>query len=193
MTQKVQIEGVQYIKASKAEFFALVSAKGTAGAKSTFFYLSREDMIRLVENCPELLNRNQTDTLVWKGSNFIDVRRALNVANIHHTMIPCNMAKKDMPLDANGNRATTQEKFISDFFGGRWIGGLKSGGGVSESGRMADVKTAGGFQIEVKGFYGRLACRVSLDTVKTLYKDGIFDDKDMKVIQKRLQMTETEE
>lgn len=192
MTQKIQIEGIQYIKASKAEFFALVSAKGAAGAKSTFFYLSRVDMIRLIENCPELLNRNQTDTLVWKGTNFVDVRRALNAANVHYTMIPCNMAKKDMPLDANGNRATTQEKFISDFFGGRWIGGLKSGS-ANEVGRMADVKTAGGFQIEVKGFYGRLACRVSLDTIQALHKDGTFDDEDMKVIQKRIQLMETEE
>lgn len=192
MAQKIQIEGIQYVKASTADFFALASTGGAAGAKSTFFYLTRNEMIELIRRCSDLLNRNQTDTLVWKGVNFLTVRRALNAANIHHSMIPCNMLKKEMPLDKHGNRATTQEKFINEFFGGKWIGGLKSGKGADEPGRMADVKLSSGLKVEVKGFYGRLACRVSLDVITDLYKQGVFDEDDMTVIRKKMEMKENE-
>ncbi len=185
---RVKVEGKLYIKMSNAAHFALVSTKGTAGAKSTFFYLDKVEMLKALDLCPDLFTYNEDDVLCWKGMMFVTVLQELNRASVKYTMIPCNMAKKDMKLDKHGTRATTQEKFIAEFFGGRHIGGLKGSGGYAagESGKQADVYMENGEQVEVKGWTGRLAGKLAWDKVEDLYKTGVFTAEELEELKKGL-------
>lgn len=187
--KKVKVEGKLYVKMSSASTFALVSTKGTNGAKSTFFYMDKAEMLKTLECCPALFMRNESNVLCWKGMMFVTVLQTLNRANVKYNMIPCDMAKKDMKLDCHGTRATTQEKFISEFFGGKHIGGLKNSGGIAanESGKLADVRLQNGAQVEVKGWTGRLAGMLAWDKVEALHEAGIFTDEDVEVLRKQLE------
>lgn len=178
---KIKVEGKYYIKASKAEIFALVASKGDSSAPTTFFLLDRANMLEALESCPELFARNSENTLVWKGLTFINVCRAFNANGIRFAKIPCQLAKSAMKLDRNGTRATTQEKFIAEFFGGRHIGGLRNSGGIvaNDSGKIGDVKLEDGRQVEVKGWSGRLAGKVSLENLHKMVKDGILTESDL--------------
>lgn len=185
---KVKVEGKLYVKMSSAATFALVSTKGANGAKSTFFYMEKAEMLKALDLCPELFTRNEDDVLCWKGMMFVTVLQTLNRAKIKYNMIPCDMAKKDMKLDKHGTRATTQEKFIAEFFGGRHIGGLKNSGGIAanESGKLADVCLQNGAQVEVKGWTGRLAGKLAWDKVEELYHAGVFTAEDLEELRKGL-------
>lgn len=185
---RVKVEGKLYVKMSSASTFALVSTKGANGAKSTFFYMEKAEMLKALDLCPELFARNESNVLCWKGMMFVTVLQTLNHAGVKHSMIPCDMAKKDMKLDKHGTRATTQEKFIAEFFGGRYIGGLKNSGGIAanESGKLADVSLQTGEQVEVKGWTGRMAGMLAWEKVEALYKAGIFSDEDVAELAKQL-------
>lgn len=185
---RVKVEGKLYVKMSSAATFALASTKGANGAKSTFFYMEKAEMLKALDLCPELFTRNEEDVLCWKGMMFVTVLQTLNRANVKYSMIPCNMAKKDMKLDKHGTRATTQEKFITEFFGGRHIGGLKNSGGIAanESGKLADVRLQNGSQVEVKGWTGRLAGKLAWDKVEELYRAGVFTAEDLEELRKGL-------
>lgn len=189
MDNKVKVEGKLYVKMSSASTFALASTKGASGAKSTFFYMEKAEMLKALDLCPELFMRNETNTLCWKGMLFITVLQALNRASVKYYMIPCDMSKKDMKLDKHGTRATTQEKFITEFFGGKHIGGLKNSGGIAanESGKLADVRLQNGEQVEVKGWTGRLAGMLAWEKVIALHKAGIFSDEDVAELAKQLE------
>lgn len=185
---RVKVEGKLYVKMSSAATFALASTKGANGAKSTFFYMEKAEMLKALDLCPELFTRNEDDVLCWKGMMFVTVLQTLNRANVKYSMIPCNMAKKDMKLDKHGTRATTQEKFITEFFGGRHIGGLKNSGGIAanESGKLADVHLQNGAQVEVKGWTGRLAGKLAWDKVEELYRAGVFTAEELEELRKGL-------
>lgn len=186
--KKVKVEGKLYVKMSSAATFALASTKGANGAKSTFFYMEKAEMLKTLDLCPELFTRNEDDVLCWKGMMFVTVLQTLNRANVKYSMIPCDMAKKDMKLDKHGTRATTQEKFITEFFGGKHIGGLKNSGGIAanESGKLADVRLQNGAQVEVKGWTGRLAGKLAWDKVEDLYHAGVFTVEDLEELRKGL-------
>lgn len=188
-TKKVKVEGKLYVKMSSASTFALVSTKGTNGAKSTFFYMDKTEMLKTLDFCPTLFMRNESNILCWKGMLFVTVLQTLNRANVKYNMIPCDMAKKDMQLDKHGTRATTQEKFITEFFGGKHIGGLKNSGGIAanESGKLADVHLQNGAQVEVKGWTGRLAGMLAWDKVEALHEAGIFTDEDVEILRRQLE------
>lgn len=184
---RVKVEGVQYVKASHAYYFTLAATKGEGGAKTTFFQIDKENLIKALQDreCySALFGRNEENTLCWKGLLFVTVARALNDAKVRFVKIPCDIAKKEMKLDRNGSRATTEELFIAEYFHGKHIGGLKNSGGIKagESGKLADVKMQGGKQIEVKGWYGRMAGMVSWENVMQMYRDGIFNDDDLRAI-----------
>lgn len=185
---RVKVEGKLYVKMSSASTFALASTKGANGAKSTFFYMEKAEMLKALDLCPELFARNEDDVLCWKGMMFVTVLQTLNRAGVKHSMIPCDMAKKDMKLDKHGTRATTQEKFIAEFFGGRHIGGLKNSGGIAanESGKLADVSLQTGEQVEVKGWSGRLAGKLAWNKVEELYRTGIFTAEELEELRKGL-------
>jgi hypothetical protein len=185
---KVKVEGKLYVKMSSASTFALVSTKGANGAKSTFFYMDKAELLKALDLCPELFTRNEDDVICWKGMLFVTVLQTLNRANVKYSMIPCNMAKKDMKLDKHGTRATTQEKFITEFFGGKHIGGLKNSGGFAagESGKLADVHLQNGEQVEVKGWTGRLAGKLAWNKVEELYRAGVFTSEDLEELRKGL-------
>lgn len=187
--KKVKVEGKLYVKMSSASTFALVSTKGAGGAKSTFFYMDKAELLKALDLCPELFTRNESNVLCWKGMMFVTVLQALNHASVKYNMIPCDMAKKDMKLDKHGTRATTQEKFITEFFGGKHIGGLKNSGGIAanESGKLADVHLQNGEQVEVKGWTGRLAGMLAWEKVEALHKVGIFSDEDVAGLRKQLE------
>jgi hypothetical protein len=185
---KVKVEGKLYVKMSSASKFALASTKGANGAKTTFFYLDKTEMLKALDACPELFTRNEDDVLCWKGLMFVTVLQTLNNAGIKYSKIPCNIARKDMKLDKHGTRATTQERFIAEFFDGKHIGGLKNSGGIAanESGKLADVRLQNGEQVEVKGWTGRLAGKLSWDKVEELYHAGIFTAEDVEELRKGL-------
>lgn len=187
--KKVKVEGKLYVKMSSASTFALVSTKGTNGAKSTFFYMDKAEMLKTLDFCPTLFMRNESNVLCWKGMLFVTVLQTLNHANVKYSMIPCDMSKKDMQLDKHGTRATTQEKFITEFFGGKHIGGLKNSGGIAanESGKLADVRLQNGAQVEVKGWTGRLAGMLAWDKVEALHEAGIFTDEDVEILRRQLE------
>ena len=186
---RVKVEGKLYVKMSSASTFALASTKGANGAKSTFFYMEKSEMLKALDLCPELFMRNETNVFCWKGMMFVTVLQTLNHAGVKHSMIPCNMAKKDMKLDKHGTRATTQEKFIAEFFGGKHIGSLRNSGGIAanESGKLADVRLQTGEQVEVKGWTGRLAGMLAWEKVEALHKAGIFSDEDVAELAKQLE------
>jgi len=186
--KKVKVEGKLYVKMSSASTFALASTKGANGAKSTFFYMDKAELLKALDLCPELFTRNEDDVLCWKGMMFVTVLQALNHAKVKYNMIPCDMAKKDMKLDKHGTRATTQEKFITEFFGGKHIGGLKNSGGYAagESGKLADVCLQNGEQVEVKGWTGRLAGKLAWNKVEELYRAGVFTAEDLEELRKGL-------
>lgn len=183
---KIKIEGKFYIKASKAEIFALVASKGDAGAPTTFFLLDKVNMLNALESCPELFTRNSENTVVWKGVMFTTVCRTFNAVNVEFAKIPCKLAKSAMKLDKHGTRATTQEKLIAEFFGGKHIGGLRNSRGIkgNDSGKIGDVKLEDGRQVEVKGWSGRMAGRVTLENLQKMVRDGILTEEDLKEILK---------
>ena len=185
---RVKVEGKLYVKMSNAAHFALASTKGAEGAKTTFFYLEKGEMLKTLDLCPDLFAYNEDDVLCWKGMMFVTVLQALNKAGIRYSMIPCHMAKKDMKLDKHRTRATTQEKFIAEFFGGRHIGGLKGSGGYAagESGKQADVHMKNGEQVEVKGWTGRLAGKLAWNKVEELHRAGIFTAEELEELRKGL-------
>lgn len=186
MENKIKVEGKFYVKASKAEIFALVASKGDAGAPTTFFLLDKANMLDALESCPELFARNSENTLVWKGVMFTTVCRWFNANGIKFAKIPCKLAKSAMRLDKHGTRATTQEKLIAEFFGGRHIGGLRNSGGImaNDSGKIGDVKLEDGRQVEVKGWSGRMAGRVTLENLEKMVRDGILTEEDLKEVLK---------
>ena len=187
---KVKVEGKLYVKMSSASKFALASTKGADGAKSTFFYMKKEELLKALDACPELFTRNESNVLCWKGMMFVTVLQTLNRASVKYSMIPCNMAKKEMKLDKHGTRATTQEQFIAEYFDGKHIGGLKNSGGIAanESGKLADVRLQNGEQVEVKGWTGRLAGMLAWSKVEELYRAGIFTTEDVAELAKQLEL-----